>query len=235
MCLEPGSVGFCSEECLQHPPFLVIFQDRFCFVFLSLQSFDKCLWSIILTLNEKLAHQIVHTDGFRRVEFEVGDVATGWMMNPTSSEALPDELKEHVQVHHQVYLINSRASACGSVLGRPHKLAILGEIFQLLKGQPSHVGVWMSCSRSMIALASTPISLSMLSQSRFLLENFFSSKCLMMHTTGFACWARGTHDHVAQMLRRCPHGCPSERPQPRGPLSCCPAPGSTARTRAKKE
>lgn len=93
------------------------------------------------------------------------------MMNLTSSEALPDELRERVQVHHQVYLINSRASACGSVLQKPHKLAILGEIFLLLKGQLSHVGVRMSCSRSMIASASTTVSLSRLSQSRFQLKN----------------------------------------------------------------
>lgn len=75
-------------------------------VFVNLQPLDERLWSIILTLNERLAGQIVHANHFGKFEFEVVDAPTAWM-NPASGEALLDDLGGHVQVQHQVYLINS--------------------------------------------------------------------------------------------------------------------------------
>lgn len=105
-------------------------------VFVGLQSFDKCLWFIIHMLNERLSCHIVHTSRFGRVKFQVVEAATG-LMNPASSEALLDDLRGHVRVHHQVYLINSIQSF--SLWKRPGETtqqpAILGENFQLLEEQ----------------------------------------------------------------------------------------------------
>ena len=108
-------------------------------VFVNLQPLDERLWSIILTLNERLAGQIVHANHFGRFEFEVVDAPTAWM-NPASGEALLDDLRGHVQVQHQVYLINSiqglSLSQCsGETTQQP---ALLAEIFQLVKGHSGH-------------------------------------------------------------------------------------------------
>ena len=49
--------------------------------------------------------------GFGRVEFDVVDTAAAWM-DPASGEALLDDLKGHVQIHHCVYLISSIQGFC---------------------------------------------------------------------------------------------------------------------------
>lgn len=139
----PDLVGFCSRECFQHPFFPVVLQDRLCLGFISFQSLDNCLWSIILTLNKRLPSQIINSHGFGRVELDVVDTAAAWM-DPASSKALLDDLKGHVQVNHCVYLIGSIQGFClrkcpWKAIQQP---VILGEIFQLMKDQPSHDIVW---------------------------------------------------------------------------------------------
>lgn len=94
-------VGLCSGECFQHTLFPVIFQDRFGLVFVHLQPLDKCLWSIILMLNQRLAGHITHASHFWRFEFKVVDVPAA-CMDPASRKALLDDLRGHVQVQHQV-------------------------------------------------------------------------------------------------------------------------------------
>lgn len=181
----PDLIGFCSRKCFQHSLFLVIFQDQFCLVLVNLHSLDKCFWFIIHTLNERLSSHIIHVDCFGTVKFEVVAAATGWM-NPASREALPDDLKGHVQVHHQVYLINSIQgfSLCECLGETTQQPVILGEIFRSWRISRVMRSSGMNFPWDMKMLASTPISvsLSMLSRSTSPLENFFSWKCLMMRS-----------------------------------------------------
>lgn len=179
----PDLIGFCSRKCFQHSLFLVIFQDQFCLVLVNLHSLDKCFWFIIHTLNERLSSHIIHVDCFGRVKFEVVAAATGWM-NPASCEALPDDLKGHVQVHHQVYLINSIQgfSLCECPGETTQQPVILGEVFQLLEDKPSHEVFWDELPLGHENVGQHSVSLSMLSQSTSPPENFFTWKCLMMRS-----------------------------------------------------
>jgi hypothetical protein len=93
------------------PLFLVIVQDRLSLGFISLQSLDHCLWSIILTLNQWFTSQIIYAHSFWRVEFNVVDSATGWM-NLGSSEAFLNDLKGHIQGNDFVYLITFIQGFC---------------------------------------------------------------------------------------------------------------------------
>ena len=94
-------------------------------------------------LDERLSSHIVHTDHFGRVESEVIDAATGWM-NPASLEVLPNDLKWHVQVHHQVYLMGpvQGFSLCKGPGKTTQQSLILGDISQLLEQQPNHEVGW---------------------------------------------------------------------------------------------
>lgn len=134
----PDLIGFCSRKCFQHSLFLIIFQDGFRLVLVNLHSFAKCL-RFILSRLERLSSHIVHTDHFGRVKSEVIDPATGWM-NPASLEALPNDLKWHIRVHHQVYLMDSVQgfSLCKCPGETTQQPVILGDIFQRLEQQPNH-------------------------------------------------------------------------------------------------
>ncbi|XDA77901.1 hypothetical protein R6Z07F_007999 [Ovis aries] len=61
-------------------------------------------------------------------------------MNPASLEALPNDLKWHIRVHHQVYLMDSVQgfSLCKCPGETTQQPVILGDIFQRLEQQPNH-------------------------------------------------------------------------------------------------
>ena len=105
--MGPDFVGFCSREAFQYSLFPVIFQDRLCLDFISLESLDNRLWLVIIPLNERLPCQVINAHGFGRVEFDVVDSAAG-RMNPARGETLLNDFEGHVQINRCVYLISFR-------------------------------------------------------------------------------------------------------------------------------
>ena len=169
-------------------------------------------------LDERLSSHIVHTDHFGRVKSEVIDAATGWM-NPASLEALPNDLKWHVQVHHQVYLMGpvQGFSLCKGPGKTTQQSVILGDISQLLEQQPNHEVGWDELPLVREGLGQLPdfcvpshvVSDQVPTGEGLQLEVFGNEQC-----QGALAGARGAHDHGVRELPRRPVA--AERGRERG-------------------
>ena len=216
--IGPDLIGFCSRKCFQHSLFLVTFQDRFCLVLVNLHSLVKCLRFIIYMLDERLSSHIVHTDHFGRVESEVIHAATGWM-NPASLEVLPNDLKWHVQVHHQVYLMGpvQGFSLCKGPGKTTQQSLILGDISQLLEQQPNHEVGWDELPLVREGLGQLP---DFCVPSHVVSDQVPTGEGLQLEVFGNAqrqgalAGARGAHDHRVRELPQRPVA--AERGRERG-------------------